>query len=206
MHCSTQVIRDVQAELSDDMINLIGRLPRWSHGAQPKYTQFFANYGTHAITQLALGGTVRVLSYPTTDGRQNFMVFRDGGASTTAELTVHLEHNFPPSRESSKWKAIYGNWIQALEKDPVFCPDHEYTIYTPIYRLHGLSSELQADLKSGYLSYREMASRAQNDKNSDRKVSRPGEASLPRAVNLAQAVELLLGTVTQSLIRFRQGR
>ncbi|KAJ6470876.1 hypothetical protein C8R45DRAFT_1014845 [Mycena sanguinolenta] len=206
MHCSTQLVRDARAELSDDMMNLIRRLPRWSQGGQSKYMQFFANYGTHAITQFALGGTVRVLSYSTTDGRQSFMVFRDGGASTAADLTVHLEHNFPPSRESSKWKATCGNWIQALEKDPVFCPDHEYTVYTPIYRLHSLSPEQQADLKSGYLSYREMASRAQNDKNSDRKVSRTGEVALARDFNFAEAVKLLLEAVTQALIRFRQGR
>ncbi|KAJ7697989.1 hypothetical protein B0H14DRAFT_3037834, partial [Mycena olivaceomarginata] len=85
-----------QCRLSDDMQQLIGRLPPWSREEQPLYTQFFKNYGTHIITQLALGGTVRAIVNSTNDSRNpNIMIFRDGGASVAAELTMYLEQHFP---------------------------------------------------------------------------------------------------------------
>ncbi|KAJ7734203.1 hypothetical protein B0H14DRAFT_2995880 [Mycena olivaceomarginata] len=95
-YSSDWAFRAAAAALSDDMRQLIGRLPPWSRGEQPKYTQFFKNYGTHVITQLVLGGTVRAIVDSTNDPRNpNIMIFRDGGASVAAELTVYLEQHFP---------------------------------------------------------------------------------------------------------------
>ncbi|KAJ7440318.1 hypothetical protein B0H11DRAFT_2099893 [Mycena galericulata] len=203
LHCKTQrVVADQQ--LSKDMLKLIGRLPSWSPEEQPKYTQFFTNCGTHVITQLVLGGTLRAIVDATNDGRQNVMIFRDGGASVAAQLTDHLETNFPPSMSSSVWKDTRDKWIQALEKEPVFCPDHELTEYKLIYELKGLTPAQKRCLESGYESY--IASRPQNDKTSDRKVPRTGHDSLQRASNLAEAVKLLRDAVTQALYRLWQGR
>ncbi|KAJ7440317.1 hypothetical protein B0H11DRAFT_2099889 [Mycena galericulata] len=203
LHCKTQrVVADER--LSEDMQKLIRRLPSWSPEEQPKYTQFFTNCGTHVITQLVLGGTLRAIVDTTNDGRQSVMIFRDGGALVAAQLTDHLEKNFPPSVSSSPWKDTRDKWIQTLEKDPVFLPDHTLTKYTLIYELNGLTTDQQRWLKSGYQSY--IASRPQNDKTSDRKVSRTGHDSLQRASNLAEAVKLLRDAVTQALYRLWQGR
>ncbi|KAJ7483647.1 hypothetical protein FB451DRAFT_1235205 [Mycena latifolia] len=204
LHWETQMVVAGHQQLSEDMQKLIGRLPPWTPGEQPKYTQFFTNYGTHVITRLVLGGTVRAIVDSTSDGGQSVMIFRDGGASVAAELTVHLEKNFPPSPSSSSWKETRDKWIQALETEPVFCPDHELTRYTPIYRLHGLTHAQQTYLESGYQSY--IASQSQNDKPSGRKVSRTGQDSLQREFNMAEAIKLLRDAVTQALYRFRQGR
>ncbi|KAJ7220961.1 hypothetical protein C8J57DRAFT_1393443, partial [Mycena rebaudengoi] len=147
LQCTTQVVVG-HKKLSKDMLNLIRRLPPWSPEEQPKYTQFFTNYGTHVLTQLVLGGTVRAIVDSTKNG-QSVMIFRDGGASVAAELTVFLERCFPPS----KWKATSDKWIEALKKEPVFCPDHELTNYTPIYELNGLTSAQQKSLEKGYRTY-----------------------------------------------------
>ncbi|KAJ7751860.1 hypothetical protein B0H14DRAFT_2980826 [Mycena olivaceomarginata] len=101
LHRTTVVVVG-QCRLSDDMRQLIGRLPPWSREEQPKYTQFFKNYGTHVITQL----------------ESKRYVFRDGGASAAAELTAYLEQHFPRSASSSGWKETREKWIQALEKEP----------------------------------------------------------------------------------------
>ncbi|KAJ7702862.1 hypothetical protein B0H14DRAFT_750618 [Mycena olivaceomarginata] len=98
LHWESRVITASNTRLSADMEALIGRLPPWSHAEQPKYTQFFKNYGTHVITQLVLGGTVRAIVDSTNDPKNsNIMIFRDGGASVAAELTVYLEQHFPTS-------------------------------------------------------------------------------------------------------------
>ncbi|KAJ7890872.1 hypothetical protein B0H14DRAFT_2688972 [Mycena olivaceomarginata] len=189
-----------QSRLSADMEALIGRLPPWSHGEQPKYTQFFKNYGTHVITQLVLGGTVRAIVDPTNDPRKpNIMIFHDGGTSAAAELTVYLEQHFPRLASSSGWK-------ETREKSPVFCPDHKLTQYKPIYEFGHLTSVQRADLTSAYREY--VASPPQNDRNSDRKGSRIGYDSdgLQRDHNFAEAVKDLLDAVTQALYRLGQGR
>ncbi|KAJ7220964.1 hypothetical protein C8J57DRAFT_1731894 [Mycena rebaudengoi] len=162
LQCTTQVVVG-HKKLSKDMLNLIRRLPPWSSEEQPKYTQFFTNYGTHVLTQLVLGGTVRAI-VDSTKNRQSVMIFCDGGASVAADLTVFLERCFPPSKSPSEWKATSDSWIEALKKESVFCPDHELTKYTPIYELSGLTPAQQTNLEKGYKSY--MASRPQNDKTS----------------------------------------
>ncbi|KAJ7785037.1 hypothetical protein DFH07DRAFT_2744 [Mycena maculata] len=204
LHCKTQIVAAGHQRLSKDMQNLIRRLPPWSPVEQPKYTQFFSNYGTRVITQLVLGGTLRAILDVTNDGRQSVIIFRDGGASVAAELTVHLEQNFPPSVSPSQWKDTREKWIQALEKEPVFCPDHTLTKYKLISELHGLTPDQKTWLERGYQSY--MASSPRNDKTSDRKGSRTGHDSLQREFNLAEAVKLLRDAVTHALYRLWQGR
>jgi hypothetical protein len=188
------------------MRQLIGRLPPWSREEQPKYTQFFKNYGTHVITQLVLGGTVRAIVDSTNDPRNpNIMIFGDGGASAAAELTVYLEQHFPRLASSSGWKETREKWIQAVEKEPVFCPDHKLTQYKPIYEFGHLTSAQRADLAS---AYREYVASPQNDKNSDRRAPRTGPDPdwLQRDHNFTEAVKDLLDAVTQALYRLGQGR
>ncbi|KAJ7267857.1 hypothetical protein C8J57DRAFT_1325985, partial [Mycena rebaudengoi] len=69
LQCKTQIVVARHPQLSKDMLNLIRRLPPWSPGEQPKYTQFFTNYGTHVLTQLVLGGTVRAIIDSTNHGQ-----------------------------------------------------------------------------------------------------------------------------------------
>ncbi|KAJ7217558.1 hypothetical protein C8J57DRAFT_1395678 [Mycena rebaudengoi] len=166
-------------KLSEDMLNLIRRLPPWSPEEQPKYTQFFMNYGTHVLTQLVLGGTVRAIVDSTRTDK-------------CAELTVLLERCFPPSIS-----------LPALKKEPVFCPDHELTKYTPIYELNGLTPTQQTFLEKGYRAYQSyIASRP----DSVRKNSRAEHDLLQREFNLKEAVKLLRDAVMYAFYRFRQGR
>ncbi|KAJ7217544.1 hypothetical protein C8J57DRAFT_1395663 [Mycena rebaudengoi] len=202
LQCTTQVVVG-HKKLSKDMLNLIRRLPPWSPEEQPKYTQFFTNYGTHVLTQLVLGGTVRAIM-DSTQNKQSVMIFCDGGASVAEELRVLLEQYFPPSRSPSKWEATSDKWIHALKKEPVFCPDRELTKYTPIYEFNGLTPAQQTSLERGYKSY--MVSRPQNDKTSARKGPRTEDDSLQREFNLEEAVKLLRDAVMHAFYRFRQGR
>ncbi|KAJ7040047.1 hypothetical protein C8F04DRAFT_1178401 [Mycena alexandri] len=206
LHRKTQIVVASNQRLSEDMQNLIRRLPPWSAEEQvkAKYRQFFTNYGTHVITRLVLGGTVRAIVDSINDGEHSVMIFRDGGASVAAELTVHLEQNFPPHASSPQWKNARDRWIQALEKEPVFCPDHKFAEFKAIHELLDPTDPQRSFLREGYQSY--IAWRAQQDKNSDRKGSRTGHDSLQREFNLAQAVKLLLSAVTEALYRFREGR
>ncbi|KAJ7700605.1 hypothetical protein B0H16DRAFT_1483815 [Mycena metata] len=204
MHRMTQVVVAQNQRLSEGMRNLIRRLPPWSPGEEAKYRQFFTNYGTHVITRLVLGGTVRAVVDSTNDREQSVMIFRDGGASVAAELTVRLEQNFPPQASSSRWETTRDRWIQALEKEPVFCPDHQLTEYKGIYELDGLTNDQRSFLRAGCQAY--IAWRAEQDKSSDRKGSRTGHDSLQREFNLAQAVKDLLAAVTEALYRFQEGR
>ncbi|KAF8197183.1 hypothetical protein K438DRAFT_1759980 [Mycena galopus ATCC 62051] len=195
-HCKTQTVEASDLKLSREMQNLIQRLPPWSPEYQHKYGQFFTNYGTHVVTRLVLGGTVRVII----DG-QGVMIFRDGGASVAGELAAHLAEDFPPSASSVWWRETRDKWIQALEGEPVFCPDHELTTYKPIYELHGLTPDQRIYLERAYGAY--MA----NTKTSDRTVFRAApDSPLQRDVNLAEAAKLLLDAVTHALYRFQQGR
>ncbi|KAJ7267878.1 hypothetical protein C8J57DRAFT_1228494 [Mycena rebaudengoi] len=187
LQCTTQVVVG-HKKLSKDMLNLIRRLPPWSPEEQPKYTQFFTNYGTHVLTQLVLGGTVRAV-VDSTQNKQSAMIFCDGGASVAEEL---------------RWKATSDKWIHALKKEPVFCPDHELTKYTPIYEFNGLTPAQQTSLERGYKSY--MVSRPQNDKTSARKGPRTEDDSLQREFNLEEAIKLLRDAVMYAFYLFRQGR
>ncbi|KAF7366104.1 Protein hedgehog [Mycena venus] len=203
----TRVVVVGHQRLSQDMRKLIDRLPPWSPAEQPKYTQFFMNYGTHVITQVALGGTVRAIVDSTNDSKKpNIMIFRDGGASVAAELTVYLEQHFPPLASSSDWKETREKWIQAIEKEPVFCPDHQFTQCRRICDLDQLTPPQRIDLANAYRAY--VASPPREDRNSDRRGARTGSDSdwLQRDRNFAEAAKDLLEAVTQALYRLGQGR
>ncbi|KAF8145219.1 hypothetical protein K438DRAFT_1782157 [Mycena galopus ATCC 62051] len=205
LHFTRMVVLGHQ-QLSQDMRNLINRLPPWSPAEQPKYMQFFMNYGTHVITQLALGGTVRAIADSTNDPKKPIiMIFRDGGASVAAELTVHLEQHFP-HLASSGWKETLERWIRALEKEPVFCPDHQRTQLKPIYKFDQLTHTQQTDLANAYWAY--VASPPRDEKSSDRRGFRGGSDSdwLQRDRNFSDAVKDLLEAVTQAVYRLGQGR
>ncbi|KAF8145215.1 hypothetical protein K438DRAFT_2028864 [Mycena galopus ATCC 62051] len=206
LHFTRMVVLGHQ-QLSQDMRNLINRLPPWSPAEQPKYMQFFMNYGTHVITQLALGGTVRAIADSTSDHKKsNITIFCDGGASVAAELTDYLEQHFRSSLSSSDWKEAHGKWIQALEKEAVFCPDHERTQCKLIYEFEQLTSTQRTDLAKAYRAY--VASPPRDDRNSDRRVSRTSADSdwLQRDRNFSDAVKDLLEAVTQAVYRLGQGR
>ncbi|KAK7040487.1 protein hedgehog [Favolaschia claudopus] len=205
LHSVTHVVTGL-GHLSKPMQQLISRLPAWSTSPEvhSMYTQFFVNYGTHVITQLVLGGTIRAIVDSTSSGKSTAMIFRDGGASVAAQLTVCLERNFPPTQKSKGWTEARNKWTQALEVDPVFCPDHKFTGYQAIYHLDGISAERKADLEHGYKFY--MASQPKDDNSSIRKLSRNSHSALQREKNLADAVKSLLDAVTQALYRLWQGR
>jgi hypothetical protein len=201
LHHVTRVAKAVELELSPSMLALINRLPPWSStsASQSKYTQFFTNYGTHVITHIALGGIVRAVVW--NEGGHNVMIFRDGGASIAAELTVFLEQN-PPPNDSIKWQETRNKWIQELQNEPVFSPDHTSTKYQPIYDLRGLTREQQRDLRSAYQHY--VASLPQIPRNANRQDR--NEMRLHRQSNLAKAVQTLREAVTHALYRFWQER
>jgi hypothetical protein len=129
------------------------------------------------------------------------MIFRDGGASIAAELTVFLEQN-PPPNDSIKWQETRNKWIQELQNEPVFSPDHTSTKYQPIYDLRGLTREQQRDLRSAYQHY--VASLPQIPRNANRQDR--NEMRLHRQSNLAKAVQTLREAVTHALYRFWQER
>ncbi|KAJ7040039.1 hypothetical protein C8F04DRAFT_1254495 [Mycena alexandri] len=157
-----------RVELSAEMRNIISRLPPFSAESEKQYMQFFADYGTHVVTRLALGGVLRVVlnsrdevskhqTYTTgtgevvnsTSGRiahnRRVLVFRDGGGSVGRELSGFLEHNFVPDIKSPDWHQVRKKWIKELEKDPVFCPDHPLTEYQPLCSVRGLPGSTISD-------------------------------------------------------------
>jgi MAC/Perforin domain len=87
------------------------------------------------------------------------MIFRDGGGVVASQLTRTLEQQFSdlrnPSSVSSQsdWTSVRTQWIDALENDPVFCPDDEETKYCWLYDLAGLTKKQRADLKRASKSY-----------------------------------------------------
>ncbi|KAK7065102.1 protein hedgehog [Favolaschia claudopus] len=207
LHCKTGCVGYQLPKLSSAMQELIARLPaHWSLEENSKYTRFFLNYGTHAITQLVLGGIIRVAVDPTTGGEPNIMVFRDGGASVAAEVTVCLEQEWHsnPGTASPRWIAARAKWIHALETEPVFCPDHSSTKFMPIYELAGLTTQQKEALKQGYMNY--LITQRKADKLSEKKTSSNKHAVLQRQANLTEAIKSLMEAVTQALYRMLQGR
>ncbi|KAF7366110.1 Protein kinase domain-containing protein [Mycena venus] len=202
----TKIVVLCHRRLSQDMRKLIDRLPPWSRAEQPTYTQFFMNYGTHVITQLVLGGTVRAIVDSTNDPKKpNIMIFLDGGASVAAELTVYLEQHFSHLASSSGWKETREKWIQAVEKEPVFCPDHQHTQFKPIYEFDQLTPTQRTDLANAYRAY---VASSRDDKNSDGRSTRTSSDSdwLQRDRNLADGVKDLLEATTQAFYRLGQRR
>jgi hypothetical protein len=154
----------------------IERLPSWSAESKQQYHEFFANYGTHVVTRLALGGILRVIVESTDEvitkhnstvsgdelavtsfGRstrtRNVIILRDGGGSVAAELTSALEDHFTHPESSSNRQDISLEWVKHLEKDPVFCPDDPITQYQLLYTLDGLTDSQRNALRLACESY-----------------------------------------------------
>jgi MAC/Perforin domain len=87
------------------------------------------------------------------------MIFRDGGGAVASQLTRTLEQQFSDLLNHSSvsspsdWTSVRTQWIDALENDPVFCPDDEETKYCWLYDLAGLTKKQRADLKRASKSY-----------------------------------------------------
>ncbi|KAJ7714596.1 hypothetical protein B0H16DRAFT_1742513 [Mycena metata] len=191
-----------RVELSAEMRNIISRMPPFSAESEQQYMQFFANYGTHVVTRLALGGVLRVVldsrdevskhqTYATgnggavnlTSGRlarnRRVLVFRDGGGSV-------------------------GQWIKELEKDPVFCPDHPLTEYQPLCSIRGLPGDKQKDLENAYQIYVQKTVRT--EKVLDNSESTGESKTLPRRKNWFSVARLLRESVTQAVWKFGGNR
>ncbi|KAK7040494.1 protein hedgehog [Favolaschia claudopus] len=203
LHCVSGQIAVQSPQLSRTMQQLVSRLPTpWSREEQSKYSQFFFNYGTHVITQVIMGGTIRIAVDSTSGKKQSIMVFRDGGAAVASDLTNFLERNFCPEIASSLWAEKYEKWRHALETEPVFCPDHESTRYIPIHELSGLTLQQKENLEKGYRYY--MASKVKDDRAQASKGSRT--LVLKREINMADAAKSHTDGMTQALYRAWQHR
>ncbi|KAJ7121586.1 hypothetical protein C8R44DRAFT_167341 [Mycena epipterygia] len=200
-------------QLSTEMRRLIERLPPWSLESQQQYDEFFANHGTHVVKSLALGGVLRVLvdsasrvtkEYQSTVKRdkgdttssksthtRNVMIFRDGGAPVAAELTRVLEDYFTQnSRSPSHWQGIRTEWINSLEKDPVFCPDDPKTQYEFLYNLQGLDEQQRYNLRQASKSYLAPLDHKFEASPTPR-VSHDSKSALPRKSNLRGVRQML---------------
>ncbi|KAJ6561737.1 hypothetical protein B0H19DRAFT_1259386 [Mycena capillaripes] len=176
----------------------VENLPPWSPKSAEQYMDFFARHGTHILAKLALGGMLRVIVH-STDGRRrdNVMIFSDGAGAFASEIIALLEEKFGPQLKPSDWEQTYAKWIEGLEKDPVFCPDHELTEYRPIYNFPGLAELQKEHLQEAYKVY--------ITRNVDRGVHQTKLHALPRQSNLTGAIRSLRESVTQAVIRVWQG-
>ncbi|KAJ7483650.1 DDE superfamily endonuclease-domain-containing protein [Mycena latifolia] len=216
-----------RVELSAEMRNIISGLPPFSPLSEKQYMQFFADYGTHVVTRLALGGVLRVVLNSrdeaskqktsatgnggvvnSTSGRfahsRRILVFRDGGGSVAPELTRFLEHNFVPDINSPDWQQVRNEWMKDLEKDPVFCPDHPLTEYQPLYTVRGLTGNKQKYLEDAYQIY--VQKTAHREKGSEIDKSAEESKSLPRRKNWFMVARLLRESVTQAVSKFGGNR
>jgi hypothetical protein len=184
--------------LSAEMKSQIERLPVWSEQTKREYHQFFARFGTHVVTRLALGGALRVIidsqdragkkhknpnSPPV--GRpghiQRATILRDGGASVAAELTRALEDLFLRG-ENSLWQRLRDKWIKDLERDPVFCPDDPITQYALLYTFPDLNGDQRRDLQRGSESY--LATWGHKTGGRSSKVNSLPQQKAPRGANV----------------------
>jgi hypothetical protein len=225
-----------RVEVSAEMRNIIARLPSFSPQSESErqYNQFFTDYGTHVATRLALGGVVRVIidsksqvtkrsktktSYDegvvnSTSERvvhhdHRIMVFRDGGGSVAPALTTFLEHNFLHNRSSPEWQQIRTKWIQDLEKDPVFCPDHPFTEYQPLYTVRGLTEAERKNLEDAYKLYVQKATsppNANSSQNTEPSVGPIQSKLLPRRRNFLSVAKSLRDGVTNAIWKFGVNR
>jgi hypothetical protein len=171
------------------MLDEIDKLPGWSDESMQTYYDFFASYGTHVVTRVALGGVLRVVSQarksseehssdrilqdpgyvPTDVGRvaqhgttvsqkRQVMIFRDGGGAVASRLTRILEQRFSDLQEGSSvapsdYTDVCVQWIQELQKDPIFCPEDPNTEYQWLHALGGLTETQREDLRLASESY-----------------------------------------------------
>ncbi|KAJ6488914.1 hypothetical protein C8R45DRAFT_1074063 [Mycena sanguinolenta] len=162
-------------QLSQEMLNIISRLPPWSEASKPRYTQFFSNHGTHVVSAVALGGTLRVTLSDVSEGinqrpakgritgpknkakglarnTANVSIVREGGGSAAPDLVGLLQSHFKqlPSRSNAfDWPSdeLRIQWTKALDREPTFCPDSPCTQYEWLYTLDGLTSKQREDLR-----------------------------------------------------------
>ncbi|KAJ7874378.1 hypothetical protein B0H13DRAFT_2348576 [Mycena leptocephala] len=185
-------------EFSQDIRDEIENLPKWSSGSTDQYMRFFTKYGTHIVSKLALGGTLRVLVRSEDQGqRDNVMVFSDGAGAVASELTAVLEQKFRHPLNPSDWGSIRSRWIEELARDPVFCLDHKLTEYQPIYAVSSLKVPQKEDLQKAYKVY--------VSRNGDRGVPGTRLQALSRQSNLTRAVTILRDSVTQAFMKLVQG-
>ncbi|KAF7372446.1 Protein hedgehog [Mycena venus] len=66
-HITAEVwVRTLHPKVSQEMLRIINRLPRWSESddsSKKQYHEFFSNYGTHVVLRLALGGNLRIVTH-----------------------------------------------------------------------------------------------------------------------------------------------
>jgi hypothetical protein len=185
-------------EFSQDIRDEIENLPKWSSESTDQYMRFFTKYGTHIVSKLALGGTLRVLVRSEDQGqRDNVMVFSDGAGAVASELTAVLEQKFRHPLNPSDWGSIRSRWIEELARDPVFCLDHKLTEYQPIYAVSSLKVAQKEDLQKAYKVY--------FSRNADRGVPGTQFKALSRQSNLTRAVTILRDSVTQAFMKLVQG-
>ncbi|KAJ7729763.1 hypothetical protein B0H16DRAFT_1893779 [Mycena metata] len=139
--------------VSEEMKTIIQQLPVWSSASQEEYDDFFETYGSHVVTRVALGGLLRVVLRRTDSesseephGLQAVEIFRDGGGALAGDVTQALEAHFLGQDVAGKYRSTLIRWMDALETDPVFCPDQEPTHIEPLHALDGVG-EKRADLE-----------------------------------------------------------
>ncbi|KAJ6472015.1 hypothetical protein C8R45DRAFT_1013754 [Mycena sanguinolenta] len=138
--------------VSEEMKTVIQQLPTWSSESQDKYNEFFDTYGSHVVTRVALGGLLRVV-LRRTDAEsseelprlQAVEIFRDGGGAVSGDLTLALEAHFLGQDATGDYRTILVRWMEALETDPVFCPEDDLTQIVPFHELEG-AGDKRADL------------------------------------------------------------
>ncbi|KAJ7483642.1 hypothetical protein FB451DRAFT_1235199 [Mycena latifolia] len=160
--------------------------------------QFFAKHGTHILVKLALGGTLRVIVDSADGGRRDIvMLFSDGAGEFSSQLIALLGEKFQPQLSPSDWQQTHAQWVEELEKDPVFCPDHELTEYRPIYNFSGLPEPRKHYLQEAYKVY--------IIRNTGRGFIQTKLHALPRQSNLTGAMKILRDSVTQAVMKILQG-
>ncbi|KAJ7700606.1 hypothetical protein B0H16DRAFT_1902929 [Mycena metata] len=176
-------------KLSADIQEEIGNLPPWSPRSRAQYMQFFTKHGTHILVKLALGGTMRVIVDSTEGGRrQNVTFFFDGAGEFAAQHIALVGEEF----QSELDEQIHAKWVKELEKDPVFCPDHELTEYLPIYNFSGLTA--------GQKHHLQEACKVYVGRNAEQAVHQTALRALPRQSYLTGAMKTLRDSVTHAFM------
>jgi hypothetical protein len=76
------------------------------------------------------------------------MVSSEGGSGVASRLSHILEsHSAHAPTPSPEFQRICTQWIEELERDPVFCSDDPITEYRYLYSFHGLAKARKDDLK-----------------------------------------------------------
>ncbi|KAJ7694029.1 hypothetical protein B0H14DRAFT_3044450 [Mycena olivaceomarginata] len=207
-----------QLWLSQEMEEIINDLPQWSDEAKGDYMMFFASYGTHVVTKLALGGVIRVIVNSTdaifrekalaygdmtmsggSTHKRSVLIFLDGGGTFAGDISDFLENNFPPVADEEDWEQVRAKWMESAKNDPVFCPDHKLTEYVPIYSMPGLSENRKGDLKKAYQEY--MVSIPEKETKAETEPAPLTSVSMSRKHNLKGAIKLLQDAVADAFSR-----